>query len=165
MGMLSLSEIGPTQAGTNDMNRPGAFITKAKSDYSMINELSDACQRCMQRMYSASFQTITWSSYTDNAQCDKKIGLRLDTGETMSKDVKEYKRYKLQANKGTEKPTASVRKSTIVLMVEPLTIYDWKILLASQEAILDKQRGVKILMLTTLYITAQQYLGLILKLS
>ena len=36
---------------------------------------------------------------------DAKIGLRLDNGETIYKDGKEYKRYKLQANKGAENPT------------------------------------------------------------
>ena len=59
-------------------------------------------------MYSASSKIIKCSSYTNNAQCNKKIELRLDTGETMYKNVKEYKRYKLQTIKDTQNPTAKV---------------------------------------------------------
>ncbi|KAF9730358.1 hypothetical protein PMIN06_009056 [Paraphaeosphaeria minitans] len=36
---------------------------------------------------------------------DKKIGSRLDNGETVLKDGKEYKRYKFQVNKGAEDKT------------------------------------------------------------
>lgn len=36
---------------------------------------------------------------------DKKIGLRLDNGENVVKSGKEYKRYKLQINKGADNPT------------------------------------------------------------
>ncbi|KAH9871023.1 hypothetical protein J1614_006597 [Plenodomus biglobosus] len=36
---------------------------------------------------------------------DKKIGSRLDNGENFTKDDKEYKRYKLQVNKGAEDKT------------------------------------------------------------
>lgn len=36
---------------------------------------------------------------------DTKIGTRLDNGETIFKDGKEYKRYKLQVNKDAENST------------------------------------------------------------
>ncbi|KAL8797137.1 MAG: hypothetical protein Q9195_000604 [Heterodermia aff. obscurata] len=37
--------------------------------------------------------------------------------------------------------TANVKKPTVVLMVEPLATYDWKMLTASLEAILDRHKG------------------------
>jgi hypothetical protein len=36
---------------------------------------------------------------------DKKIGSRLDNGETFTKDGKQYKRYKFQVNKGADDKT------------------------------------------------------------
>lgn len=39
------------------------------------------------------------------ANNDSKIGLRLDNGETFTKNGKEYKRYKLQVNKNAENAT------------------------------------------------------------
>lgn len=36
---------------------------------------------------------------------DKKIGSRLDSGEQLIKDGKEYKRYKFQVNKGADDKT------------------------------------------------------------
>jgi hypothetical protein len=36
---------------------------------------------------------------------DKKIGSRLDNGETFTKNGKEYKRYKFQINKGADDTT------------------------------------------------------------
>jgi hypothetical protein len=36
---------------------------------------------------------------------DAKFGIRIDNGETITKNGKQYKRYKVQANKGAENPT------------------------------------------------------------
>ncbi|PNS21220.1 hypothetical protein CAC42_3558 [Sphaceloma murrayae] len=36
---------------------------------------------------------------------DKKIGVRLDNADTIVKEGKKFKRYKLQVNKGAENPT------------------------------------------------------------
>lgn len=47
-------------------------IDKAHSEYMVPNEVGEACQRCMQRMYPASSRPIKCSSYANSAQCDKK---------------------------------------------------------------------------------------------
>ena len=48
---------------------------------------------------------------THNGNNNKKIGLRLDYGEKIVKDSKEYQRYKLQIGKGADKKTLSDKDS------------------------------------------------------
>lgn len=47
----------------------------------------------------------TRAAPTQTGTNDKKIGSRLDFGEDIVKDGKEYKRYKLQINKGADNKT------------------------------------------------------------
>ena len=44
----------------------------------------------------------TRAAPTQAGNNDKKIGSRLDNGETFTKDGKQYKRYKFQVNKGAD---------------------------------------------------------------
>ena len=62
---------GKECAREHDPNlNPDVFIMREGDP--MSNELGEACQRCMQRMYPASSQLIKWYPLADNAQCDKK---------------------------------------------------------------------------------------------
>lgn len=47
----------------------------------------------------------TRAAPTRTAVSDSKIGVRLDSAETVEKGGKLYKRYKLQANKNASNPT------------------------------------------------------------
>ncbi|PVH69759.1 hypothetical protein DL98DRAFT_163760 [Cadophora sp. DSE1049] len=44
----------------------------------------------------------TRATPTQAGNNDKKIGSRLDNGETFTKDRKQYKRYKFQVNRGAD---------------------------------------------------------------